>query len=135
MEDDDDDAWLLKRAVAKHGISNPVYVVPNGEEGIAYLAGYGRYADRAAHPVPCIIITDLNMPRKGGLEVLDWLRNHPEYRVVPTIVLTSSKAHADISKAYGFGANSYMVKPTESHNLERLVRLIHEYWTACERPA
>ena len=134
MEDNENDAFLLKRALSRSGIRNPVHLVPDGEEGIAYLEGTNQYADRLAHPMPCFIITDLNMPRKSGFEVLEWLRKHPEFRVVPTLVLSSSRHCTDIGRAYGLGANSYLVKPSELHDLERLVRIMHEYWTACERP-
>jgi DNA-binding response OmpR family regulator len=134
MEDDGNDAWLLKRALRRLEIPNPVHVVTDGEEGISYLLGTGRYADREAYPLPCFIITDLKMPRKSGLEVLEWLSKHSEFRVVPTLVLTSSKEQSDICKAYGFGANSYMVKPTDFHHLETMVKLIHDYWNACEKP-
>src|SRR5687767_6869400 len=109
VEDDPNDVLFLKRALKKSQIENPVCTLSNGEEAIAYLSGIGDYADRITHPFPKVIILDLKMPRKGGLEVLEWLRDHPQYRVIPTIILTSSKLNEDVIKAYGLGANSYMV--------------------------
>src|ERR1041384_8067114 len=109
MEDDENEAWLLKRAIAKNRIPNPIHVMPDGAEGVAYLAGEGKYSDRTTYPLPCFIITDLHMPRMTWLEVLQWLAKHPEFRIVPVLVLTSSKRQADIVNAYGVGASSYLV--------------------------
>jgi CheY-like chemotaxis protein len=134
MEDDANDALLLKRALRKAGISNPIHVAPNGEEGIAYLNGNDPRQHPSERPTPCFIITDLNMPKKSGLEVLEWLCGHPELRVVPTLVLTSSREQRDVSRAYGFGANSYLVKPNDLRDLERMASLIRDYWAACEKP-
>src|SRR5262245_7374180 len=100
VEDDPNDVLFLKRALKKNGVHNPVCTLPDGEEAIAYLCGVGKYTDRKAHPFPRVIILDLKMPRKSGLEVLEWLKEHPQYRVIPTIVLTSSKLNEDVVKAY-----------------------------------
>jgi CheY-like chemotaxis protein len=134
MEDDENDALLLRRALKRLNVPNPVHIVSDGEEGIAYITGHGQYADRAQFPFPGFIITDLKMPRKSGLDVLKWLSDHEEYRVIPTLVLTSSKEETDVAKAYGFGANSYMVKPADFQDLEKIMRLIHDYWAICEKP-
>jgi len=134
MEDDENDALLLKRALHRLHIQNPIHLVPDGEEGMAYMNGEGKYGDRRQYPFPGFIITDLKMPRKSGLEVLKALSEHKDWRVIPTLVLTSSKEENDVARAYGFGANSYMVKPTDFQNLEKMMRLIHDYWTICEKP-
>ncbi len=134
MEDDDNDAILLRRALKRLNVVNPVHIVADGEEGISYLMGIGKYADRASYPFPAFIVTDLKMPRKSGMEVLKWLSERGEMRLIPTLVLTSSKEDSDIAKAYGFGANSYMVKPADFRDLEKMMRLIHDYWNLCETP-
>jgi DNA-binding response OmpR family regulator len=134
MEDDENDAILLRRALKRLNVQNPVHIVVDGEEGIAYLTGAGQYSDRTAYPFPGFIVTDLKMPRRSGMEVLKWLREHHEFRTMPILVLTSSKEESDIAKAYGFGANSYMVKPADFRDLEKMMRLIHEYWSMCETP-
>jgi CheY-like chemotaxis protein len=134
IEDDPNDVLLLKRALKKNVINNPVCTLPDGEEAIEYLSGRGRYADRNAHPVPHVIILDLKMPRKSGLEVLEWLKDHPQYRVIPTIVLTSSKLNEDVVKAYGLGANSYMVKPSNFDDLQQMMKTAYEYWSFCLKP-
>jgi len=134
VEDDPNDVLFLKRALKKNGIENPVCTLPDGEEAIAYLCGKGKYADRMAHPFPRVIILDLKMPRKSGLEVLEWLKEHPQYRVIPTIVLTSSKLNEDVAQAYGLGANSYMVKPSNFDDLQAMMKTAHEYWSLCLKP-
>jgi CheY-like chemotaxis protein len=134
LEDDENDALLLRRALKRLNVPNPVQIVADGEEGIAYITGNGKYADRSTYPFPGFIITDLKMPRKSGMEVLKWLSDHEQFRVIPTLVLTSSKEEKDVAKAYGFGANSYMVKPADFQDLEKMMRLIHDYWTVCEKP-
>jgi CheY-like chemotaxis protein len=134
LEDDPNDILLLKRALEKNEIRNPLQVVPDGIEGIAYLQGTGKYGDRAKHPFPKVIIMDLKMPRLGGLEVLEFLKRHAEFSVIPTLVLSSSSELTDVAKAYQFGANSYMVKPTNFDDLQALIKLVHEYWTRAVKP-
>lgn len=134
FEDDPNDVLLLKRALVLNGIENPVQVVPDGVEGVAYLTGHGKYSDREKFPLPQIIILDLKMPRMGGLEVLEFLRDNPSFRVVPTLVLSSSKISDDVARAYDFGATSYMVKPATFHDLQLLIKTVHEYWSQAVRP-
>ena len=133
MEDNADDAWLLRRALIKLGITT-FQIVRDGQEGVAYLAGEGPYANRSRYPLPGFIITDLKMPRLNGLEVLLWLRKQEKLRLIPTLVLTSSRAERDVASAYGFGANSYLVKPCTFADLEKMGRLIRDYWDGCEIP-
>lgn len=134
VEDDPNDVLFLKRALSKNGIHNPVSVLSDGEEAIAYLSGGGHYSDRIKYPFPKVIMLDLKMPRRGGLEVLEWLKDHPEFRVIPTIVLTSSKINEDVIKAYGLGANSYMVKPSNFDDLQKMMKTAHDYWSLCLKP-
>lgn len=134
LEDDPNDVFLLQRALQKNQILNPVRVVGDGVEGVAYLSGQGKYTDRETYPFPSFIILDLKMPRMGGLEVLQWLRQHPEYQVIPTLVLTSSKQQIDIVRAYRLGVNSYMVKPGSFDELQAMIRKVYDYWTVCAKP-
>ncbi|MEO6183085.1 MAG: response regulator [Verrucomicrobiota bacterium] len=134
VEDDPNDVLFLKRALAKNHINNPVCAVPDGDEAIAYLSGNGKYSNRIEYPFPRVIILDLKMPRRGGLEVLEWLKEHPRYRVIPTLVLTSSKINEDVIKAYGLGANSYMVKPSNFDDLQQMIKTAHDYWLYCLKP-
>jgi CheY-like chemotaxis protein len=134
VEDDPNDVLFLQRALKKNGINNPVSVLSDGEEAIAYLTGSDHYSDRLKYPFPKVIMLDLKMPRRGGLEVLEWLKEHPQYRVIPTLVLTSSRINEDVIKAYGLGANSYMVKPSNFEELQRMIKTAYDYWCICLKP-
>lgn len=134
FEDDPNDALLLQRALKKNNMNNPVHIVTNGEEGLAYLQRQGPYADRGRFPFPRVILLDLKMPRKGGLEVLEYLRAHPSLKVIPTIVFTSSRETQDIERAYDLGANAFMVKPHDFDGLVQIMQKIREFWNASEKP-
>jgi CheY-like chemotaxis protein len=134
VEDDENDATLVQLAFQKNNIRNRVKWAKNGLEAVAYLNGDGEYADRQAFPFPEVLIIDLKMPRMSGLELLTWLREHPDYRVIPTIIMTASRLDADIEKAYSLGANTYMVKPASLDELARMVKVTHEYWSLSVKP-
>lgn len=128
VEDDTNDVFLMQRACRKVELPNPLVVVGDGDEAVDYLSGAGRYADRAAHPLPVLVLLDLKLPRKSGLEVLDWLRRQPALKRLPVVVLTSSKEPGDVNRAYDLGANSYLVKPLGFDALLDLVRSLNVYW-------
>ena len=134
IEDDANDVFFLQRALKKQGIKNPIQVASNGEVGIQYLTAAAPFNDRNLFPFPGFIITDLKMPKISGLEVLAWLKDHPDCGVVPTIVMSSSKVETDIRQAYDLGANSYFIKPNDFGELEKLLKLIVDYWNACAKP-
>ena len=128
VEDDPNDILLIQRAFAKACLVNPLKVVRDGEEALNYLAGSGEFADRGRFPLPSLILLDLKLPRKSGLEILQWLRQQPVLKHIPVIVLTSSKESSDVSRAYDLGANSYLVKPVGFEGLLELVKSIGMYW-------
>jgi CheY-like chemotaxis protein len=130
VEDDINDQTFIKRAFKQSGVANHIAVVNDGEEATAYLRGIGLYADRRLHPLPRLIITDLKMPRMGGIDLLAWLKGRPEFRFIPAIVLTSSSSQSDIGNAFEHGANAYMIKPVQFGDLEKLIRTIADYWRA-----
>ena len=134
VEDEESDVIFLKRALAKIGVPNPIRSVTNGEEAIAYLQGTGEFSDRKANPFPRVIITDLKMPQMGGLQFLEWIQAHPSFRVVPTIVFTSSTSQADVNQAFKLGAAAYFVKPVEFKDLERIAKIMTDYWRASLLP-
>ena len=134
VEDEENDATLVKMAFKRNNITNPVRWVRDGVEAIAYLNGEGAFADRNRYPFPEVLILDLKMPRMNGLELLTWVREHPEFRVIPTIIMTSSRHDLDIQKAYNLGANTYMIKPSSFDELARMVKLTHDYWAASVKP-
>ena len=127
-EDDPNDVLLIQRAFQRTHVANPMQVVRDGEEALAYLGGQGHFADRDRHPLPVLMLMDLKMPRKTGLEVLEWVRQQPGLKRLPIIVLTSSNQSPDINRAYELGANSYLVKPAGFDSLLELVKNLDMYW-------
>ena len=127
-EDDPNDVLLIQRAFQRTHVANPLQVVRDGEEALAYLSGQGAFADRERHPLPVLMLMDLKMPRKSGLEVLEWVRQQPGLKRLPITVLTSSNQSPDINRAYELGANSYLVKPAGFDSLLELVKNLDMYW-------
>jgi CheY-like chemotaxis protein len=128
VEDDPDHVLLIQRALAKANLVNPLRIVRDGDEAIAYLSGQGPYGDRNRYPLPSLILLDLKLPRKSGLEVLEWIRSDPALRVLPVVALTSSAETSDIERAYALGVNSYLVKPLGFEDLLDLVKSLVMYW-------
>jgi CheY-like chemotaxis protein len=112
VEDQEDDVFFLQQAFRRAGITQPVQVVTDGQQATDYLEGVGDFADREKYPLPFLVLLDLNLPFKSGLEVLEWLRSRPMHRAMVVVALTSSNQEADIHRAYELGANSYVVKPS-----------------------
>jgi len=133
VEDDQSDVLLLQRAFLRAGLPKP-RAVGDGEQAVAYLAGEGAFSDRGEHPLPALVLLDLKMPRMDGFEVLRWLRARPDgLRLLPVAVLTSSAESPDIQRAYGAGANSYLVKPPTFEDLQRMVESLGLYWQGLNR--
>ena len=120
-EDEDNDAFLMQRAFIKACVTNPLHIVVDGPAAIRYLAGAGEFSNRTEHPLPCLLLLDLNLPRQSGLEVLKWVRDQPDFQNLPIVILTSSSQDRDIGSAYQLGANGYLVKPASSDKLIDLV--------------
>lgn len=133
-EDDDNDVMLIQRAFKKHYVDRPIYIARNGEEAIAYLSGQGEFSDRTKYPFPDVVITDLKMPKLSGFELLAWLNENRECKVIPTIVLSSSKEDRDVARAYNLGASTYMVKPASFDELAEMVRRVKDYWEVSIKP-
>ena len=123
VEDNRDDIFFMKQALKKAGVRFPIRVVCDGEEAVAYLDGVDRFADRQKYPVPCIVLLDLKLPKRNGLEVLRWLRTHPEHADLPVLMITSSDEPKDRQEASDQGVEAYRVKPVSFIDL---VRLAHE---------
>ena len=134
-EDNPDDVFLMRRALRKAGITAQLQVTQNGEEAIDYLTGNGIYADRTLYPKPSIVILDIKMPKKTGLEVLEWLRSHSHLQVIPTVVMSASEIAEDIQASYALGANTFFVKPSSFDELVRLLSAFENYWSTATRPA
>jgi CheY-like chemotaxis protein len=128
-EDDENDAILLRRAIQKTNVKNPIKIVGDGELAIEYLSN----AEKRIVPVPAFLITDLKMPRKNGFEILEWRRNNPKSILVPIVVWSSSKNLEDVERAYRLGANTYFAKPPTLPGLEQLIARIFAYWIDSEK--
>lgn len=135
VEDDPNDVLLVQRAFKRLNIVNAFQVARDGEEAVAYLAGDGSFADRSAYPLPVIVLLDLKLPKKSGLEVLEWVKCQDGLRRIPVIALTSSRETSDVNRAYDLGVSSYLVKPVTFTALVDLLTQVDVYWMLVnERP-
>ena len=134
VDDSEDDRLLIEKAFQKVGFANLVHALADGSEAIRYMMGEGEFADRKKFPYPTFVITDLKMPREDGFAVLDFLKQNPEWAVIPTIVLSGSTDPDDIRTAYMLGASSYHLKPGTQKDLMELVSVLAAYWLTCEVP-
>lgn len=128
VEDDPDDVFFVTEAFKISAPSITVRVARDGEEAISYLLGEEARADR-----PALVLLDLKLPRKSGLEVLQSFRRDPGAAPVPVIVLTSSQSDADIRRAYELGANSYLVKPLDADAQLAMIKSLLSYWLVFNR--
>jgi len=128
VEDDSNDVFLIQRAFRKANPAAPIQVMGDGDEAVAYLTRMASCADPSAYWLPTLMLLDLKLPRKSGMEVLTWLRQQPELRRLPVVVLTSSREISDINQAYDLGANSYLVKPVDFEALLDMVKTLNCYW-------
>jgi CheY-like chemotaxis protein len=128
VEDNVQDIEITKRAFAKGRVHNDLEVVRDGEEALDYLFRRGKYQDPASSPRPGMILLDLNLPKVGGLEVLQRIKRDESLKSIPVIVLTVSQREQDIVQSYDLGVNTYIQKPVEFENFMRVVNTVHEYW-------
>ena len=137
-EDNENDVLMFRRASRKANFNNPIHVVADGEEAIAYLSGEGKFGSRDRYPLPGLVLLDLKMPRKNGLEVLRWVREQNEFAELQVVVLTTSDDIKDINRAYEFGANSFLVKPVAFSEFVGMLEALHTYclrvWSSNGKP-
>jgi CheY-like chemotaxis protein len=129
VEDNPMDLDLTRRAFSRRRVLNPIEVARDGEEALDWI----RRWDEGA-PIPVLILLDLKLPRLDGLEVLRRYKEHPLYRSIPVVVLTTSEEDRDIETAYRLGANSYIVKPVEFEKFVEVAAQIEVYWTLLNQP-
>jgi CheY-like chemotaxis protein len=129
-QDDTNQVHSLQRAFSKVGSPKLADLkgCKDGEEAIAYLAGDGEYGDRSMYPLPSLVLLDLKLPGKSGMDVLAWIRRDPHVRSTPVIILSSSEEPADLERAYALGVNGYLVKPLEFDGLLEMARGILSFW-------
>ena len=132
-DDDEDDRMFAKDALDEARLSNEMYTVENGEELMDYLHHRGNYDDVKASPRPGLILLDLNMPKKDGREALKEIKDDPELRRIPIVVLTTSKAQEDIYRTYDLGVNSFITKPVSFEGLVEVMKALSKYWFSIVR--
>ncbi len=128
VEDDSDHAELIIRGLQANRVANQITHVSDGEAALDYLFQRGEYADAAKNPRPHLILLDLRLPKIDGLEVLKEVKEDNELRSIPVVVLTTSKADADLEKASEYHVNSYLVKPVDFEEFRRMMGDIGYYW-------
>jgi CheY-like chemotaxis protein len=132
VEDNDDDVFLMKRALQSARIVNPVLVVETGQEAMEYLDGAGKFGNRDSFPMPAAVFIDLKLPLVFGHEVLAWIRRRKEFEAVVVVVLTSCIDANDLNRCYSLGANSYLVKPPTAEQLEARAKAFKWDWLKYE---
>lgn len=128
VEDNPLDAEMALRALKKNNLTNNVMVVGDGEEALDFLFAKGKYEERINSNRPKIILLDLKLPKINGLEVLKVLKSDPQTKIIPVIMLTSSKEESDVIKSYELGVNSYIVKPVDFDKFVEAIRNLGFYW-------
>lgn len=134
VEDNPDDVELTLRAFQKNAIQNEVIVVRDGAEALDYLFGTGIYAGRDADIMPAVILLDLRLPKIDGLEVLRRIRGDERTKLLPVVILTSSKEEQDLTNGYKLGANSYIRKPVDFVKFSEAIRQLGLYWLLFNEP-
>jgi CheY-like chemotaxis protein len=128
-EDNDDDAFLTRRAMESAGISNPVHQCRDGRAVIDYLQGILAHDDQSETiQFPDLVLLDLKMPRQGGLETLKWIREHEVFNSLIVLALTSSSEERDVKTAYQLHINAYLVKPSSLSEMIEISRAIRHFW-------
>lgn len=132
VEDNPNDVAIIKRAMRKSDVKCELYFARDGEEALDFLYSQGEFEDA---PRPDLILLDLNLPKINGLEVLAKIKEDERLKRLPVIVLTISEREEDMVKAYNSGAASYMTKPVDSKDFERLIQTVQEYWRIARIPS
>jgi|UniRef100_A0A7C3SI25 CheY-like chemotaxis protein len=125
VEDNPGDVRLTKEALKEGKVKNKLYVAEDGEDALAFLRRQGRYAQA---PRPDLILLDLNLPKKTGREVLEEIKDDPDLKRIPVVILTVSKDEQDILKSYNLHANCYITKPVDLEKFIEVVKSIEDFW-------
>ena len=134
VEDNPDDAKLTLRAFKRNNMLNPILVARDGVEALDMLFARGAYAERTGKPLPTLIILDLKLPKLDGLGVLKAVRGDGRTRLIPVVILTSSKEDEDLIQSYSLGANSYVRKPVDFAEFLEAVRILGIFWLMTNEP-
>ena len=134
VEDNPDDITLTLRALKKNSILNEVVVAKDGVEALDYLFGTGIYAGRDTSVMPVVTLLDLKLPKIDGFEVLKRVRSNERTKLIPVVILTSSKEERDLINGYSLGANSYIRKPVDFEQFTEAIRELGLYWILINEP-
>ncbi len=134
VEDNPDDIELTLRALKQYNVKNEIPVARDGAEALDYLFATGTYSNRDTTTMPAVVILDLKLPKVDGLEVLQRMRGDKRTKLVPVVILTSSKEERDMVNGYKFGANSYVRKPVDFTQFLEAVRQLGLYWLIINEP-
>ncbi len=133
VEDFENDVILMRRFWKREGVTDRLHVASDGQQALDYLSGQHPYSNRDEHPLPCLVLLDLKLPRVMGLDVLTWIRAQPSLKTLPVIVLSTSALGNDVEQAYALGANAFLVKPADVAQLADLVRSLRDFWLGANR--
>ena len=128
VEDSMDDAEMTIHALRKKNLANSLIHLVDGEEALDFLYGTGKFAGRDTNVKPKLILLDLKMPKVNGMEVLERVKSDESTKIIPVVILTSSKEDPDLARCYELGANSYIVKPVEFESFVEAVTELGMYW-------
>ena len=134
VEDNPNDVELALHALKKNNIANSIQVVRDGAEALEFLFGTGAFADRSINQPPKVILLDLKLPKVDGLEVLKRVKSDERTRMIPVVVLTSSREERDIVESYRLGVNSFITKPVDFEQFTEAVRQLGLYWLLLNQP-
>lgn len=134
VENNPNDVELTLRALKKHNLTNKVHVVKDGAEALEYIFAKGDYAHRKIEDYPKVILLDLKLPKVDGLEVLRQIKSNEGTKLIPVVVLTSSKEEQDLVESYRLGANSYITKPVDFESFVKAVSELGLYWLLLNQP-
>lgn len=129
VEDNPLDLDLTLRAFSTRKLANPIQVARDGEEALEFIKRWEQ-----GEPLPVVILLDLNLPKVNGLEVLQVLKGHPEYKTIPIVILTTSSESSDMKSAYLLGVNSYIIKPVDFEKFIDMAKQIELYWNVINKP-
>jgi len=127
-EDEEDYILLIQQAFSQANIRTPLHVVRDGQQAMMYLKGDGKYSNREEYPLPDLLLLDMKLPHFSGSDIIRWVRSEPGLEALRILVLTSSDRIRDVNESYRLGANSFLVKPYDFHDLVRLTSLIEDFW-------
>jgi CheY-like chemotaxis protein len=134
VEDNPDDLALTLRALQRARLGNHIQVARDGAEALDYIFCEGAYASRRIEEIPKFILLDLKLPKVDGLEVLRRIKEDERTKMIPTVVLTSSKEQSDVVQSYRYGVNSYIVKPVNFERFAAAVQELGMYWLLLNEP-